>query len=88
MLRPDPAQRSRLEEIHDNLEARIIEAKQQGWLGEIEGLQISLAGAKDKLTQLDTTIQRHTSNTELGMPTFTQIAGRTTTTTPTTQPQN
>ena len=88
MLRPDPAQHARLEEIRGNLEARIIEAKQQGWLGEIEGLQISLTGAKDKLTQLDTTIQRRTSNIELGMPTFAQIAGRTTTATPTAQPQN
>jgi integrase len=88
MLRPDPAQRPRLEEIRDNLEARIIEAKRQGWFGEIEGLQVSLAGAKNKLTQLDTTIQRHTGNIELGIPTFAQIAGRATTTTPTIQPQN
>ena len=88
MLRPDPAQHSRLEEIRDNLETRIIEAKREGWLGEIEGLQVSLAGAKNKLTQLDTTIQRRTKNIELGMPTFAQIAGRATTATPTTQPQN
>ena len=33
LLRPDPAQRARLEEIRDNLEARIIEAKCEGWLG-------------------------------------------------------
>jgi hypothetical protein len=32
LLRPDPAQRPRLEEIRDNLEARIIEAKREGWL--------------------------------------------------------
>jgi hypothetical protein len=25
-----------------------------GWLGEVEGLQVSLAGVKDKLTQIDT----------------------------------
>jgi hypothetical protein len=53
LLRPDPAQRHRLLEIHDNLEARIIEAKREGWLGEVEGLQVSLAGAKNKITQLD-----------------------------------
>ncbi|WP_165610180.1 hypothetical protein [Nocardia salmonicida] len=41
LLRPDPAQRSRLEEIHDHLEARIIETKREGWLGEVEGLQVS-----------------------------------------------
>ena len=77
LLRPDPAQRPRLEEIRDNLEARIIEAKREGWLGEIEGLQVSFAGAKNKVTQLDTTTQRRTRNVELGMPTFAQIAGRT-----------
>jgi len=82
MLRPEPAQRSRLEEIRDNLEARIIEAKREGWLGEIEGLQISFTGAKDKLTQLDSLTQRGNGNVELGMPTFAQIAGRTGTVTP------
>lgn len=52
LLRPDPAQRQRLEEIHDNLIARIAEAQREGWLGEVEGLQVSLAGAKDKLAQI------------------------------------
>ena len=54
LLRPDPAQRSRLEEIRSNLEDRIEEAKLHGWLGEVEGLQVSLAGVNDKLTQIDT----------------------------------
>jgi hypothetical protein len=85
MLKPDPAQQSRLKEIRDNLKARIIEAKREGWLGEIEGLQVSLTGAKDKLAQLDTATQHRARNTELGMPTFTQIAGRTNTIT---EPQN
>ncbi|MGW3660396.1 hypothetical protein ACWD6R_34235 [Streptomyces sp. NPDC005151] len=43
MLRPDPAQRHRLVEIRDNLIARIAEAEREGWLGEIEGLQVSLS---------------------------------------------
>ena len=50
---PDPAQRPRIAEIRDNLIARIAEAEREGWLGEIEGLQVSLAGAEDKLTQID-----------------------------------
>src|SRR6476661_2855576 len=54
LLRPDPAQRSRLEEIRSNLEDRIEEAKLHGWLGEVEGLQVSLAGVNDKLAQIDT----------------------------------
>jgi hypothetical protein len=53
MLWPDPAQRPRIAEIRDNLTARIAEAEREGWLGEIEGLQISLAGANDKLAQID-----------------------------------
>lgn len=50
---PDPAQRQRIAEIRDNLIARIAEAEREGWLGEVEGLQISLAGANDKLAQID-----------------------------------
>jgi integrase len=76
LLRPDPAQRPRLEEVRDNLEARIIEAKREGWLGEVEGLQVSLAGAKDKIAQIDSTLRRQASGTDLGMPSFTQLAGR------------
>jgi hypothetical protein len=53
MLWPDPTQRDRLVEIRDNLTARIAEAEREGWLGEIEGLQLSLAGAQDKLAQID-----------------------------------
>ncbi|MCX4722050.1 hypothetical protein OG818_40880 [Streptomyces virginiae] len=52
LLRLDPAQRSRLEEIRDNLIVRIAEAVREGWLGEVEGLRVSLAGAENKLSQL------------------------------------
>ncbi|WP_433521351.1 tyrosine-type recombinase/integrase [Nocardia pseudovaccinii] len=77
LLRPDPAQRARLEEIRDNLEARIIEAKREGWLGEVEGLQVSYSGVNDKLAQIDATLQRTTAATELGIPGFGAISGRT-----------
>jgi hypothetical protein len=50
---PSPAQRPRIAEIRDNLTARIAEAEREGWLGEVEGLKISLAGAADKLAQID-----------------------------------
>lgn len=53
MLWPDPAQRDRLVEIRYNLVARIVEAEREGWLGEVEGLQASLAGAEEELVQLD-----------------------------------
>ncbi len=57
MLWPDPAQRGRLAEMRDNLTARIEEAKREGWVGEVEGLHLSLVGAVDKLAQID----QHTS---------------------------
>jgi integrase len=77
LLRPDPVHRARLEEIRNNLEARITEAKREGWLGEVEGLQVSLTGAKDKIAQIDAT-ERRTAATELGMPSFANLAGRAT----------
>jgi integrase len=70
LLWPDPAQRDRLVEIRDNLIARIAQAQREGWLGEVEGLQVSLAGANDKLTQLDRRVRNHTTTVDLGMPTF------------------
>ena len=53
MLWPDPNQRARLADIRDNLIDRIAEAEHEGWLGEVEGLRVSLAGAQTKLTQID-----------------------------------
>jgi len=76
LLRPDPAQRPRLLEVRDNLLARIAEARHEGWLGEVDGLQISLNGARQKLDQLDQLAAR-ASSVHLGMPTFEQVAGRT-----------
>lgn len=77
LLRVDPAQRPRLEEIRDNLHARIAEAEHKGWLGEVEGLKVSLAGTEDKLAQIQDTLTRRDTTIQLGMPTFTNLAGRT-----------
>ena len=76
LLRPNPAQRARLEEIRDNLQARIAEAIREGWLGQVEGLQVSLAGATAKLHQIDSILQRQANVKQLGLPPFTRIAGR------------
>ena len=38
-----------------------------GWLGEVEGLKVSLAGASDKLAQIDRRISRP-STVHLGIP--------------------
>jgi hypothetical protein len=45
---PDPAQRDRLVEIRDNLVARIIKAKREGWL------RGTYLGALSEHDQLDT----------------------------------
>jgi Phage integrase family len=63
---PDPAQRPRITEIRDNLIARITEAEHEGWLGEAEGLKLSLAGAEDKLAQIDR--RSRTVPVNLGLP--------------------
>jgi integrase len=70
LLWPDAAQQHRLLEIRDNLIARISEAQRESWLGEVEGLQVSLAGAEDKLAQLDRR-GSPTNTTDLGIPTVT-----------------
>ncbi|MEV0714859.1 tyrosine-type recombinase/integrase [Asanoa sp. NPDC050611] len=75
LLRVDPAQKARLTEICDNLIARIEEAVREGWRGEAEGLRVSLAAADEKLAQLEARTQR-ASVTNLGIPSFHEIAGR------------
>ena len=82
LLRPDPAQRARLEEIRVNLRDRIAEAEREGWLGEVEGLKVSLAGAEGKLAQTDAALQRKADAVQLGMPAFPDIAGRSSATRP------
>lgn len=44
-----------------------------GWLGEVQGLQVSLVAAKGKLANLDRNLERMRTNrscgtTDLGMP--------------------
>ncbi|MEE1745664.1 hypothetical protein [Streptomyces sp. JV184] len=57
---------------------RITEAQREGWRGEVEGLQIGLAGAEEKLAQLDNLIARRSTTASLGMPTIAGTAIRTT----------
>jgi hypothetical protein len=67
MLRVDTQQRRRLEEIIRNLGDRIEEAHVNGWLGEVQGLQISLEAARNKLASLDR-LARNRTPVSLGMP--------------------
>jgi hypothetical protein len=62
MLRPDPAQQTRLQEIIDSLTERLAEATENGWLGDVDGLQVSLDAARQKMLQM-----RRTA-TNLGIP--------------------
>lgn len=80
MLRVDPSERPRLEEIRDNLIDRIAEAEREGWLGEVDGLSVSLAAAEGKLAQLEAEQTRTSAVVHLGLPSFDQIAARSTNT--------
>jgi hypothetical protein len=72
-LRPDPAQR--LEDILASLRARLAEAREQGWGGEIAGLEVSIAAAGQKIAAMDQMAARH-QVTHLGMPDFRPSTGR------------
>lgn len=65
--------------MRTNLHDRIAEAEREGWLGEIEGLKVSLAGTEDKLAQIDAALRRQASAIQLGMPAFPGIIARTAT---------
>jgi hypothetical protein len=80
LLRIDPAQRGRLEEIRDNLHARIAEAEREGWTGEAEGLKVSLDAANNKIAQADLSAARHTEAVSMGIPAYRDIAAATLTT--------
>ncbi len=68
MLRIDPAQRHRLVEIIHNLTDRITEARLNGWLGEVAGLQVNLSAANNKITALDRLRRDQPPHTALGIP--------------------
>ncbi|GAA2986892.1 MULTISPECIES: hypothetical protein [Streptomyces] len=61
LLQPDPAQKRRLDEIIVNLHERLAEAHERGWLGEVEGLEMTIAAAEQTLASMSRQIN-------LGMP--------------------
>jgi hypothetical protein len=75
LLRVDPAQMPRLENIHANLVDRLEEAKEQGWLGEVAAIETTRAAAEQKLGAMRSAAAQHTTTT-LGMPGFSPAAGR------------
>jgi len=68
MLRPDPAQQHRLEEIIANLHDRLSEARERGWLGEVDGLEASIIAAEQKLVAMGRTANASTTPIQLGLP--------------------
>jgi hypothetical protein len=77
LLRIDPAQRHRLEQIRDNLLARITEAEREGWAGEAGGLRVSLTAANGELAQADLTAARRAETVSLGIPAYRDVAAAT-----------
>ncbi len=75
LLRVDPAQIPRLEEIRANLGDRLTEAREQGWLGEVAAIETTLAAAAQKLEAMRGLTTRRTS-IHLGMPDVRPSAGR------------
>ncbi|MFC8270661.1 hypothetical protein ACFUIZ_33860 [Streptomyces cinereoruber] len=75
VLQIGPRQRERLIEIIYNLRERIRRARGNGWLGKVEGLQVSL----DASTAKPHSLKRAPANgrpqlVDLGMPVFTAPA--------------
>jgi hypothetical protein len=75
LLRVDPAQMPRLEEIHTNLADRLQEAKEQGWLGEVAAIETTMTAAARKLEAMREHATRSTT-VLLGMPDMRSAAGR------------
>jgi hypothetical protein len=75
LLRVDPAQIPRLEEIHTNLGDRLQEAKEQGWLGEVAAIETTLAAAAQKLKAIRRLTARSIT-VHLGMPDVRNVTGR------------
>ncbi|MER6564112.1 site-specific integrase [Streptomyces sp. NPDC001027] len=72
VLQMDPRQRPRLIEIIQNLRERITEARGNGWLGEVEGLQVSFDAAMAKLNSLkNSRTDGRPQLVDLGIPVFT-----------------
>lgn len=68
----DPRQKPRLIKIIQNLRDRIREARANGWLGEVEGLQVSFDAAMAKLKSLkNIPTDGRPQLVDLGMPVFT-----------------
>lgn len=68
LLRPDPSELPRFQEIRDNLRDRIAEARDRGWLGEVEGLTVTLQATVEKIERMERLDRPAAGPTFLGLP--------------------
>src|SRR6266536_6448720 len=68
MLRVDPKMLGRLEEIETDLLARRARAEAEGWLGELEGIDLTLRFLADKRADTRRLAKSAALTTPLGMP--------------------
>ncbi|MEU9984952.1 tyrosine-type recombinase/integrase [Streptomyces sp. NPDC050856] len=73
----DPNERRRLVKIHENWNDWIVEAECEGWLGDVERLSVSRDAAKEKVDQLVARQKKKESPVFTGIPSFSQVAVRT-----------
>ncbi len=80
LLRPDPAERSRLVQIRDNLIDRIAEAESKpAGSAKPRACKSASPVPASKLAQMDLIADRRSATVNLGMPGFADAAGRTVT---------
>jgi hypothetical protein len=71
MLHVDPKMLGRLDELHTDLLARRAHAEAQGWLGELEGIDLTMRFLADKSAETQRLARHdHDTVTVLGMPTI------------------
>jgi hypothetical protein len=76
----------RLEEIRANLAARLQEARDQGWLGEVAAIETTLAAAGQKLEAMQELAARSTT-VSLGMPALAAATAGRSSAAPVTEPE-
>lgn len=69
MLHVDPRMIHRLNDIETDLEQRRQQAHEEGWLGEIEGINLTLAFLRRKRDEASRLVDRTTALGTPGFPT-------------------
>ncbi|MDP7707518.1 hypothetical protein [Mycobacterium sp. TY815] len=75
MLHINPKMIPRLNELETDLQARRERAVTEGWLGEIEGIELTLRFLRDKRDEA-LRINRTTQQSDLGVPSMPRLRQR------------